>query len=243
MEVTASNILSDSEWRVVSSSLYVDPDSGVTRELDINTLKIYKENSNNINKATLFSHLIIQCKKSDKPWVFFDNGGTDHFWLGYYSLKCGKDGFMTKLCFQGKDIGFNDHRYKDIRLHRSFHIAFSNPSRTSEIYDALVTSCKALEYFKTQYKESMSTAHFFTPIVVLDGTLWSANLDNNNKLHLKQVNKLVVKLDYIFGNDKKPNNYKHQYIEIITRKELKSSIKEIDKDNNTLLKSWVAFRG
>ena len=244
LEVYVSNTLVKAGgWSVTNSPLYIDPDDNVTRELDIRALKIYSEGSKDKvrNNISVFSHLIIQCKKSSKPWVFFDNAGDDYFWLGFYSLKCDKNDFMTSLCRKGDTIGFTTHRYKNIKRHKSFHV-FSTKEKegNKEIYEALITSCKALEYYKNMYLTG-NTAHFFTPIVVLDGTLWSASLSKTSKIKLKQVKNLVVRFDYIFGDDKKPSKYTNQLIEDITRKDFKRRIKEIENDNNVLSKSWVNF--
>lgn len=243
LEVSVSNILNKSNWKVDSSVLYVDPDDQVTRELDVYALKIYGIGAKVKSKEDIliFSHLIIQCKKSSKPWVFFDNAGNDYFWLGFYSLKCGKSDFISKLHNSGRALGFSGHRYKNIKKHKSFHVYDNEKHGNQAIYEALITSCKPLEYYKKMYGESAETAHFFTPIVVLNGTLWSASMSKKSKIILKQVNKLIVRFDYIFGADKKPEKYTYQYIEVITQKEFTKSLKEIEKDNKTLLKSWIKF--
>lgn len=241
LEVFTSNILNNNNWRVVSSPLYIDPDNKITRELDINALKIYKSSSYSKNNRTaLFSHLIIQCKKSAKPWVFFDNAHKQYFWLGFYGIKSSADDFISKLCLHGEEIGFKHHRYKRVKLHRSFHVAFNEPNQTSLIYDALISVCKALYYYKNQYG-GKDTVHFFTPIIVIDGTLWSASLRKNSKVSLRKANKLVVDFDYIFGDDKRPNKYENQLVEIITKNELKRSLLNIEKDNKELLKGWVNY--
>lgn len=241
LEVSVSNTLNGAKWRVVSSPLYVDPDSGITRELDINALKIYHKNPKDIDSISLFSHLVVGCKKSGNPWVFFDNGEKGLFWIGFYSIKSPKEGFISKLCDDGEAIGFKEHRYKNIKVHRSFHLSFSKPNQTSDIYEALITSCKALEYFKHQYGNNQKTVHIFTPIIVLGGTLWSTSLNKNSKISLKQVDKIVVDFDYLFGNDKTPSKYQNQLIEVVTHKEFKKLLKEVDRDNKALLKGWINF--
>lgn len=242
LEVFVSNVLIDANWRVDTSPLYIDPDDHITRELDIYSIKIYNKEPRDkiVDIVSLFSHLIIQCKKSSKPWIFFDNAGEDPYWIGFYSFKGEKTDFISALCNQGESIDFGEHRYKNVKRHRSFHVFDSEPSKPSKIYEALVTVCKALEYYKNIYSAG-NTAHFFTPIIVLDGTLWSASLSKRSKLKLRQVDKLLVKFDYIFGEDKRPNKYSYQFVEVITKKEFKKSLKAIETDNQTLLGSWVKF--
>ncbi|OQY69349.1 hypothetical protein B6D29_00025 [Microgenomates bacterium UTCPR1] len=183
------------------------------------------------------------CKIS-KPWVFFDNAGEETFWLGFYSLKYEPDNltdsFMSKLCFHGEEIGFKEHRYKNVKFHKSFHTSFDEPKQNSQIYEALISVCKALFYYKNQYK-GKNTAHFFTPIVVLDGTLWSATLKKDSNISLRKTNRLVVRFDYIFGEEKSASRYESQLVEIITKKELMNLIENIEKDNNTLFESWKKY--
>lgn len=242
LEVFVSNILNNEIWQVDTSPLYIDPDDHVTRELDIYALKIYnKEPRESVtDNISAFSHLIIQCKKSNKPWIFFDNAGKDHYWIGFYSFKGENSDFIPAICDHGELIGFTGHRYKNVKRYRSFHVFESEPNKPSQIYEALITVCKALEYYRNIYGAG-NTSHFFTPIIVLDGTLWSATLSKKSKLKLKRVNKLLAKFDYIFGDDKRPNKYAYQFVEVITREEFKKSLKEIEKDNQTLLKSWIKF--
>lgn len=240
LEVAVTNTLNSANWMVTSSPLYIDPDDKSIRELDVYALKIYNKEprEHTIENPNIFSHLIIQCKKSSKPWIFFDNAGNDHYWLGFYSLKCDNKDFMSRLCDERDVLYYANHRYKNVKRHKSFHVFKSEPKQPSQIYEALITSCKALEYYKNIYVTG-NTAHFFTPIVVLDGTLWSATLDTKSQINLEQVKELVVKFDYIFGGDKRPNKYTYQYVEVITRPEFEKRISLIEADNKSLLIKWI----
>ena len=246
LEVSISNTLRTLEWTVTNSPLYVDPEDKTTRELDIYALKIYSETPSASvfkNDPFLFSHLIIQCKKSAKPWVFFDNAGEEPYWVGFYSIKCDNTDIIPRLCSDTDVVRLTDHRYKKIKRHRSFHIfdnAGKKQSGNKDIYESLITSCKALEYYKNMYAAG-SVIHVLTPVIILDGTsLWSASLDKKSKISLKKVPSLIVKFDYIFG-DKKPSSLNYQFVEIITQEYFKKNLKLIEADNSRILKSWSNY--
>jgi len=253
LEVFVASELGDNDWIVYSSSLYRDEETEKPRELDIHAVKVdhryvqsfpYKTKIGDENK--LVQHMIIQCKKTDKPWVFFDNGKTSWPQIPAECFKSKKEEFHEMSFEELETFGLKSHRFKKYVLHKSYHEAFSGPKQLSKIYESFITLIKALKFFKRQYGVGSYVIHYFAPIIVLDGTLWSATLKKNTTVKLnvllKEVNKLFIVFNWLSQPDERDISYeKEQIIEVITRKAFKKSLLEIEKDNKELYRCWTNF--
>lgn len=77
-EITATKILTDYGWRVQNEYPYVDRENKRVRTLDIKATATFSKNKGNNPKPIVdyfkdanICELYIECKKSDKPWVFY----------------------------------------------------------------------------------------------------------------------------------------------------------------------------
>ncbi len=219
------------------------------------------------NRNKLISHLVIQCRKTNKPWVFFDNGQTSWPQIPPQNFKSEKKDFHGMLLRDINKIitrkgvgakiridnlesfGLKKHRYLQVHFHKSYHEAFSAPNAESKIYESFITVTKALEYFKNHYGTGRYVLHLFIPIIVLDGTLWSASIKNkkgdaphNYELSLKNVDGLFVVFEQLtpFGR-RKLFFEEEQIIEIITHKAFRKKLDILEKDNKELYKCWTKF--
>lgn len=72
-EIRATNYLTQNGWFVKNEFPYIDVENKRVRTLDIKaTLSVDQDNTNMQNKKeTLECELYIECKKSEKPWIFY----------------------------------------------------------------------------------------------------------------------------------------------------------------------------
>lgn len=276
LEVLTSSELDKRGWMVYPSCLYKDPETSISRELDVHAVNVDTSYAYKIpvkvkpipeNRNKFISHLVIQCKKTKKPWVFFDNGKTNWPRIPSQNFKSEKKDFHSMMLqdinkkiagkgiafrFRGGNLesfGLKKHRYIQVDFHKSYHEVFTTPSAESKIYESFITATKALEYFKNHYGTSRYAIHLFIPIVVLDGTLWSASIKNkkgdalrDGKLSLKKVDGLFVVFERLIpSGEKQLFLEEEQIIEIITRKALKKKLDAIERDNKELYKCWTKF--
>lgn len=238
---------------VDNSPLYLDQETDKPRELDVHAVNVdfslsqrspKKVNASNENK--LISHLVIQCKKSEKPWVFFDNGDTRWLQIPPSHFKCNDDDFIG---FEFSDLvsyGLNKNRLINALLHKSFYESFSDPKYSSKIFESLVTSIKAMNYFKNIYGTGEFVIHIFIPLIVVDGTLWSAKLVNNKnntpQVTLKKVKSLFVVFNQLekIGESNLPLEEEY-VIEIVTRDSFQKYLSTIERDNSELYRCWTNF--
>ena len=249
LEVLIATELENNKWIVYNSSLYRDDETPKSRELDIHAVNVDFSFANRIhrkmregNENKLISHLIIQCKKTDKPWVFFNNGSISWPQIPMVNFKCQKEEFHGMLFDDLKKFGFKKHRYQNAKLHKSYHESFNDSKNSSRIYESLITVNKALRYFKKTYGIGGYSLHLFVPIVVIEGTLWSASVKKNNNLSLKSVDRIFVVFNQLSLPDKKNTSYEEeQIVEVITRKSFSKYLTEITKDNKELYMTWTNF--
>ena len=148
-----------------------------------------------------------------------------------------------------KSLGLRKHRYIQALFHQSYHEAFSDPKTQSKIYESFITVTKALDYFKNHYGTARYGIHLFIPIVVLDGTLWSASIKNkkgniphSDKLSLKNVDGLLVKFNRLTPFSGEPLFFEEeQIIEVITRKAFRKKMAELERDDKELYRCWTNF--
>lgn len=69
LEIEVSSILRNDGWNVRNQVYYIDNEEGKPREIDIIAHKAFFERMGDYDRFNI--SLIIECKKSDKPWVFF----------------------------------------------------------------------------------------------------------------------------------------------------------------------------
>lgn len=261
LEVSVSLELDREKWMVYPGALYKDPETSTSREIDIHAVKVDFTYANKIpskptldNLNRLISHLIIQCRKTDKPWVIFDNGNLRWPQIPTQNFKSDKEEFHEMLLHDIKHIrsenlgsfGLKKHRYIKANFHKSYHEAFSPPQERSKIYEAFITVAKALDYFKNHYATGRYVIHLFIPVIVLDGTLWSASIkktkNNNDRVVLKNVDRLFVVFNRLIPFTEGSLFWEEdQVIEVITRKAFRKNLNEIQKDNRELYKCWTKF--
>jgi len=262
LEVLITSELEKRGWIVYPSCLYKDSETSVSRELDIHAVKVDYRYAHRIsvrptggNENKFISHLIIQCRKSIKPWVFFDNGQTRWPEIPSQNFKSRKKYFhelMLRDIDGGeslKSYGLKKHRYLSKCFHKSYHEAFSSPGAENKIYECFITVTKALDYFKDHYGTGTYVIHLFIPIIVFEGTLWSASIKNkkgqilhNNGLSLKPIDDLFVIFSRLTPMDKRKLFFEQeQIIEVVTRKAFLKKLDILERDSKELYKCWTNF--
>lgn len=247
-EVKVQQVLEKDGW-MIKSSLFEDSDASVHREIDIHALKIdfrYMKKAPKKTKAgdenKFISHLLIEIKKSDKPWIFFNNGFTNWPWVAPENYKSENTDFHYLMIDDLKELGLKTHRYENSTFHKSYHVAFSKPSQPSPIYESLVKTSKSIRYFKKQYGTGKYVIHNFIPLVIFEGKLWSAYLNKDQDIDMKQVNHLFVTHNELIYDEKHKRKYdEEEFCEIVTKEGLSDYLKLVKRDNAELYKAWTSF--
>lgn len=183
---------------------------GKLREIDLfaffEEIKLHPKKGENLQYTS--TSIIVECKKSTKyPWVFFSSaqyGWEDIFYfIKYYSdfdlhfaeIKAPKlrNQLHTKL---KKNHYIFD---KDVPYCLSYCEAFKKPDAPSEIYKAIESVLSFLK-FKIESRKLRADKNgvytqFYYPIVVLDGSLFEAEIDED-AIQVKKRDHIHLRVDF-----------------------------------------------
>lgn len=218
LELRVGGILSKYGWRVDHNTYYIDEDEQKGREIDI--IAITNAHSSEY-KVSAWDSLICEVKKATKhPWVILSTkrGFIEHEGWGRLHYTEGQVD-STLLPFEQIEMKSTTSQFS--RIGRSYCEGFKLADAKSAIFEALTTVVKASEYWVKKNKESpwrldrddlgFRDITFVDPIIILDGLLYEAYLDDDNHLVIDEITHLPVSFGYI------SKAYGHEYlVEIVT---------------------------
>lgn len=216
-ELKVGKVLDERDWFNISNYIYVDKDKNISREIDFFCSK--HSTSNDYLKVRFDAQLVVEVKKSKKPWAFFIQKKKDEFgenkidhdkfsstsyqninqviWDRLYS------GFPTQNC------DFNSSSYAEV----------FRDSEISNIYKSIESVTKACYHFRTTNEierhkkknedsfasdlfevidmERPSLVKVFIPLVVVDALLLTAEIDTNSELAIEEISYVPFTSYYI----------------------------------------------
>ena len=181
LEIEVSSVLQKDGWHVRNQVFYIDDEEGKTRTVDVIAHKAFFEKIGDYDRLNMT--LVIECKKSEKPWVFFttpriDPGPVDLELLG--SIKqFAKPDIIKSLAF-AKWLRSESHCSYDKR--KEYAVISYEPFKKGkgrEILEAIYQVTKALNFQLAEFTKnaslfSMNPVILLYPIVVLDGHLYES---------------------------------------------------------------------
>jgi len=208
-EMHAMNNLISQNWRTTGSRGYFDLDESKTCEIDLyayHTLT-HKDEHNTI-AAQSFFNIVAEVKKTDKPWIFFRGNHYNNWRL--------KEGWNTLVFSNGLSDKLSHKALTDVLLTsglgynsgwlaHNIHEAFKDPAQPSRWYSALIKACKAGEdVLKANSSEGHTHPYFFLvkPVVIVDGELISAYINEEGSIKLEQVDTAMMDFDFSTANYK-----------------------------------------
>lgn len=225
LELRTAEVLKSRGYSVAHSLFYIDEDEGKPREVDLRALKMHEIKLD--NRTFIVRHwLLVECKKTaDKHWVFFGSEkgvyDPDHY-LVPNTPDLGRFIHYTDYAKIKEVHPFNNY---PVRCRSYFEIGKNNQSNEM-IYKALTTATKASIYTMKKHGDATYDISFYYPIVVYDGRLFQAVIENDDT-KLDEVDSVLVSFLY------EPTSYKSVEFAIPVLK-----LKELDKFliglNNTL---------
>ncbi|MDD2895092.1 MAG: hypothetical protein PHG81_03640 [Aliarcobacter sp.] len=199
-ELKSLKIFEKSDFLTMAGNNYFDKDEDKQREIDIvASLNMTTECSDIEYDYYLFNNLYItaEVKKSEKPWIVFKSNHAHNQLNDFYNT-------LKNFKFNHS----NDSRlYRDIdeKLYEirdkwklnvnGIHEAFKSPNNPSRWYGASMTSIKSIiDIFENTYKDFTEDGDKFynyyyeyQPLIILDGVLISAEMNENYEINLKEV--------------------------------------------------------
>lgn len=189
-ELWTESILSKYDFKSVNSSIYKDQENDVFREIDLVSSRSWE---NEDGKTVFTINLIIECKKSDKPFV----------------LLCTKEQGRCKIPI-GKYYGIDDpisrifinNNFSLIELPEKSSFGFK---LTQGFVNGDETCHKAINTLVKSYYEHLNNENDFLecyiednlhlitiPLLLIDAPFFEVRLDNDNELKIERINSGIL---------------------------------------------------
>lgn len=217
VELNSVSKLLEKDWQTEHSTSYEDKDENKSREIDIIASKV--DYIKEFDTRITFS-LVIEVKKSERPWIIFTTfakftslgwrvlnkcRNTDK-WVKSEDLPSG--GFFSTV-LTVDCIAIDSPRRNSYRVGKAFHELAKDPSDKSKIYEALISSAKAAYYLRNRFplqkpKEFNASEEvdiqIFLPIVILEGRLFEVYNALSGKIQIEEKDYIPVEMSYSSPN-------------------------------------------
>jgi len=189
-ELWTESILSKYDFNSVNSSLYKDEENEIFREIDLVSNRSWESEDG----QTVFTiKLIIECKKSEKPFVLLCNKEQKKctIELGEYY---GIDDPISRMLFSN-----NSQSIKlPARSSYGFKLTQGFVNGDETCHKAINTLVKSLNDHLNSDKEFLeyyieSNQHSITiPLLLIDSPFFELKLDNNNELKIERISSGII---------------------------------------------------
>ncbi|WP_145050776.1 hypothetical protein [Paenibacillus xylanexedens] len=222
-ELNVASYLVKNGWFIQQNKGYLDKDFNKSREIDIVSYKNFYNNDIRVG-----IHLIFEVKKSKRPWIIFTSNKMPLVDEPQYNILYYKS---SDLAIEA-DLLNSYIRSSNARRGTAFHEAFKSPDEPSKIYEAILSSIKAMvsQYDKNlrafnNTETTRNDVQIFIPIVLVEGKLFEAYLNEQGNLELLESD--YVPLNFSYDSPMYEKNI--YYPEIMTIKGLELFSNEITK--------------
>jgi hypothetical protein len=233
-ELKVSKIFQARGWSVNENTYFIDQDENKGREID---MEVHRNSFTYKPKhICIWSMLSVEIKKSEKPWVVFTSNRKIGDVAGYRLINHTHNINSTQLTAEDISHAHPSMVYKSVG--RSGHVAFSG--NNSQLFSAVVSATKAsieehklAEEHKEAYDNNSLDAVFYTPLVILNGRLFSACLNLKDEIELEEAQHIAYQFNYM-----SPSYEQRSYlVEIVTLDGLSIYISKQDEWLKSMLKS------
>lgn len=205
-ELEVRKVFSEQGWSVGGAGAYLDLDEGKSREIDTSAYRVSNKQVNGKNCVYNEFHIIAEVKKSERPWIVLKRN------LSKWSSSCAWDNLISSV-----NLPCEPARLAKSLQHHSLlsingwegsgiHEAFKNPDQPTRWYSAFTSVLKASVGYLTEYatdgerttsdiQANPTEVRFIQPLVVLDGTLVTAEL-TDGEVRLQEVQSAAFRFEY-----------------------------------------------
>lgn len=225
-ELQARRIFQDLGWSVNAGYGYLDKDENKSREIDILATKVKTSRHNGKSFAHSEFHVCAEVKKSEKPWIVFDQQ-THPILLG-----CAWNNLVSAINLPAPPQKFTEalKERSPIKINgwvaSGIHESFKKPDQPSRWYSSFLSVAKASDFYFANCPEGEKQTHdiienpceihFIQPLVILSGQLYRATLAPTGEVEIAEIETASFRFDYRSKNYER-QNYR---IDLVTLKGL-----------------------
>jgi hypothetical protein len=205
-ELLARKAFEDAGWSVRGPGAYFDREVEKSREGDFyaTSVRTVKDSGETCVHSEFTA--VAEVKKSERPWIVFkrplaahDHGCAWNNLIARVNLPCSSVRLVPSLSEHSllKVAGWEG---------AGIHEAFKSPDQPSKWYSAFVSSLKWAyqmrddrpdsEEIQKDLKSNPTEFYFFQPVVVLDGRLFSAELDKDSNIQISEISSAPFRFSY-----------------------------------------------
>jgi hypothetical protein len=229
-EMRAIKIFQNSGWHCDGGRNFMDKDQNISRDSDIAAHYVHRYSKNDMQQIECWYFIAGEVKKSEKPWVVFARKLKHPFTQEAWGNLTFRDGFLLEPHTISDDLtklSLRDElRWEGYGIHESF----KSPDNPSQGYKAIVSAIKATEdvvetngsiakKINAHEKNDIKCILMFgKPVVILDGQLFSAELNEMNDIELNEISFAPLKVNF------ETTAYTHgcYYVDVVTLEGLAS---------------------
>ena len=195
VEMLVAESLDTSGFEVIKSSFYEDPETGISREIDV-----VGRLTDDLGLVLIYS--IIECKKSSKPWVIFttEKTGRNRFTSFAIMSNYARKVMPSHLANMQKIDWYKKPGRQGYGISEAFNL------NADVTFKACMTATKAAISLICDQEESQifKSLSFLFPTVVLDGRLFESYLGEDEKPVITEIDSAFllfpIKIGDYFGS-------------------------------------------
>lgn len=213
LEMKIAQAFAKKEFDVLQPYHFPDPETNTLRETDL-----VVRCTDHVGLLQLF--FVIECKKSDKPWVMISSENNSYNRLHSFAFMSDKS---LDAVAENLDSMLELPWYK--RSNRiGYGITQAFTSGNDICFKAMMSATKgAVSYFSHDIKKEVTNGFSFVfPIIILDGHLFESHLDQNGKTQTEALNSGHILFNIPLGK------VSGKTVRIITLERVESLVEEID---------------
>jgi len=215
LEIAAGTLFSEKGWKVSHQVLFYDEDERKSRKIDFLAHRAVAKSFRSF-KGLLYD-IVVECKKSDKPWIFYTPQSPSlreerNFSTLLYLKILSKPKMSPKQITSM--LAHNHYIAKEPtdRIAQASYIAFISEEGKDQIFTAVNQVPKALRYFMHVGESTIgfdvirNALVVYYPVVVFDGKMYECILEEG-KPQLKEANYVKYHTSF-FGVTRESDNEK-----------------------------------
>lgn len=242
-EIVCASKMQDRQWSVTHNPSYWDSEENQSREYDI---RAYKSWTSDSQTATVGVYLIVECKKSERPWVFFTTLEKHNYprlgrYIKFRSLKYSP---FTAIDQEHSIIGDDElrsihHYFQFNKQARTFYEPLKQLEKAAHsptIYTAVMSIIKATLFHLRDTPIADTVFPIYYPVIVFSGSLFEAFVNPDKTIDLSPTQYVQLKYSY-FQHEPKHSTWSDQQsftIDIIHEDFLSSFLSTLNMEHEVI---------
>ncbi len=206
-EIVSASVMQQRGWGIIHNPSYLDDREGRSREFDIRAFRSWSFQTAG-RRFIIDVLLLVECKKSEKPWVFFitpeDHGsprlGTvikNH--ISNRKIFTNRHHGSAECAISDEVLRTFHHYFQKRHLARTFYEPLKSQERADHsqmIYSAVLSCVKAtIFHYKDQPSENRLTIYY--PVIIFSGNLYEAEVASDKTVNLAHSQHVQLSFNYM----------------------------------------------